>query len=401
MIFDEWQLAHLNARNKVVRSATYEGYGDAHGLPRPELGRLYQTLAENHVGTIITGFAYVNHRGRAMHPAQTSIASDHAVPAWKAVLEPVRALPVRTVMLLQLAHAGLQTIPGAIGAPPLAPSVWRSPYFRARPKAMSNEEIEETICDFAKAAERAKSAGFDGVQLHAAHGYLIHQFLSPFVNRRKDRWGRDRFLFFAEVVKAIRSLCGESYPIFVKLSVPDGHPGGIDVPLACKYAAKMQALGIEAIEVSYGTMDQALNIFRGELPIECVFRVNPFYRSRPRWVLAFVKRFIVPYLRRQLIPFTENYNLSAAAALKAATSLPVVVVGGLRRYTELEAILVSRKADAVALCRPLICEPDLLTRFLEQRSYVSRCNQCNRCAVMCDYTIPLRCYQTHNARSAP
>jgi 2,4-dienoyl-CoA reductase-like NADH-dependent reductase (Old Yellow Enzyme family) len=401
VIFDELRLAHLTARNRVVRSATYEGLGDERGMPRPELGLLYRRLAEGQVGTIITGFAYVSPRGRAMHPAQTSIADDAALSAWQYVLEPVRTLPAPTVMLLQIAHAGLQTVASATGAPPLAPSIRRSPYFHARPKAMSDGEIRETIEEFAQAARRAKAAGFDGVQIHAAHGYLVHQFLSPYQNRRRDDWGQDRFAFFSEVVGAIRTSCGSSYPVFVKLSAPDGHPGGIDIPLACQYAARMESLGIEAIEVSCGTMDRAFDIFRGDLPVERVFRYNPFFKERPRWAQALAKRFVVPRLRRQFLPFTENYNLAAASAIKASTAIPVIVVGGLRRLDAMNAILASGKADAVALCRPLICEPDLIARFQNQQASVSRCNQCNSCAIMCDHTTSLRCYQPGRSATSP
>lgn len=401
MLFTELRLAHLSLRNRVVRSATYEGYGGADGLPRPELGLIYKQLAEHHVGTIVTGFAYVSRRGRAMHPAQTSIASDATVPAWRRVLEPVRALSDPTVMLLQVAHAGLQTLEYVTGTQPIAPSARRSPYFGERARAMSEQEIEETIEEFAQAAFRAKAAGFDGIQIHAAHGYLVHQFLSPYLNRRSDRWGTDRFSFFTEVVRAVRARCGSEYPVFVKLSVPDGHPSGIDVSLACNYASRMAALGIEALEVSYGTMDRALDIFRGGLPVERAFRHNPFYSKRPRWALALAKRFVIPKVRRQLIPFTENYNLSAAAAIKAATTLPVIVVGGLRRLDAMNAILFSDNADAVALCRPLICEPDLIARFRDRRSQASRCSNCNSCAIMCDEATELRCYQPRKDAVAP
>lgn len=393
MLFTELRLAHLTLRNRVVRSATYEGYGGADGLPRPELGRVYEQLAQHHVGTIVTGFAYVSQRGRAMHPAQTSIASDATVPAWRRVLEPVRALSDSTVMLLQIAHAGLQTLERMTGVRPIAPSARRSPYFGERARAMSERDINETIDEFAQAAFRAKTAGFDGIQIHAAHGYLVHQFLSPYLNRRSDRWGTDRLKFFEEVVRAIRARCGSEYPIFVKLSVPDGHRSGIDVSLACHYVSRMAELGIEAVEVSYGTMDSALDIFRGGLPVERAFRYNPFYNNRPRWALALAKRFVIPKVRRQLIPFTENYNLPAATAIKAASRLPVIVVGGLRRLDAMNEILSDGNADAVALCRPLICEPDLIARFRDQRSRASRCSNCNSCAIMCDAATELRCYQ--------
>jgi 2,4-dienoyl-CoA reductase-like NADH-dependent reductase (Old Yellow Enzyme family) len=336
-----------------------------------------------------------------MHPAQTSIASDETVSAWRDVLAPVRALPVRTVMLLQMAHAGLQTTELAAGGPPLAPSAFRSSYFRSRAQAMTNEEILETIADFAAAAARAKDAGFDGVQLHAAHGYLLHQFLSPAVNRRTDVWGVDRFSFVEKVVTAIRQRCGMAFPIFAKVSAPDGMNGGVDVALASQYVRRMEGLGLEAVEVSCGTMEHALNIFRGELPVKLVFRHNPFFRSKPTWVQKWIEAFALPFIRRKFIPFEENYNVSAAATIKAITSIPVIVVGGLRRYSEMEALVKSGTVDAVALCRPLIREPDLFTRFLEGRSVASTCNQCNRCAIMCDSTKSLRCYRFERENDEP
>ena len=393
MLFQPWQLANVRPRNRVVRSATYEGLGDRAGRPRPELGELYRRLAAGGVGTIVTGFCYVAQSGRAMQSAQCGIDSDDTIPAWEAVVSAVRQVPEHTVMLMQLVHAGLQTLPAVTGAAAMAPSVRRSPYFRTRPVAMSESDILETIEQFAAAARRAQRAGFDGVQLHAAHGYLIHQFLSPARNVRPDRWGTDRMAFLAEIVRAVKGACGAAFPVFVKISAGDGHRGGVTAELAGQYARAMGEIGVEAVEVSYGTMDMALDVIRGGLPIGPVLEHNMLFCRKPAWARWLLKRLVFPWLKRRCIPFSENYNLAAARTVRAATTLPLILVGGLRRLDAMEAILESGDADAIAMCRPLICQPDLPNLFQSGRTSESACVNCNLCAVMCDSTEPLRCYQ--------
>jgi 2,4-dienoyl-CoA reductase-like NADH-dependent reductase (Old Yellow Enzyme family) len=297
---------------------------------------------------------------------------------------------------MQLAHAGLQTLPAMTGFAAMAPSVRRSPYFRATPVRMTESDVREVTGEFRSAAVRARRAGFDGVQLHAAHGYLIHQFLSPFVNDRPDRWGGSadgRFAFLREIVCAIKSACGDAFPVFVKLSVPDGHPGGVDVPLAIEYVRRMRAVGVEAVEISTGTMDQALNIFRGGAPIDRVLKHNMLFSRKPRWLKWLWKKLVFPSMRSKLIAFSESYNLDAAAAVRRATGMPVILVGGVRRLESIERVLESGQADAVALCRPLICEPDLGAKFRRGEAAEPACVNCNVCAVMADSTESLKCYR--------
>jgi 2,4-dienoyl-CoA reductase-like NADH-dependent reductase (Old Yellow Enzyme family) len=393
MLFNRWNLPGVQAPNRLVRAATYEGLGDVEGYPQAELGSLYARLAACDVGTIITGFAYVSRAGRAMQPRQCGIDTDEKVSAWRRVVSAVRAVGKGTLLVMQIAHAGRQTLASATGGPVLAPSPKRSPYFRAKPEAMSDEQIRAAIGAFVDAALRAKQAGFDGVELHAAHGYLIHQFLSPHLNQRGDRWGRDRMAFLREIVTGIRAAGAPTLPILVKISAGDFHPGGVDEKLAASIAAQLADLGVDALEVSCGTMDLAMNIFRGSLPLERAFAHNPLFAAWPAWQRAFFRLLALPRIRRQLLPFSENYNRRAARLIRRHTDLPLILVGGIRSLAAIEDILESGDADAVAMCRPLICEPDLGARF--HRAAVSRssCNNCNTCAVMCDSTSSLRCYR--------
>ena len=393
ILFRPWKIGTASVPNRLLRAATYEGMADPHGYPSRELGDLYARLAAGGVGAIITGFCYVSPAGRAMQPRQCGMDADEKIAAWQRVVSAVRAARTGTLLFLQIAHAGRQTLESAAGGPVRAPSSRPSPYFRSRPVAMSESEIRAAIGEFVSAAARAQQAGFDGIELHAAHGYLIHQFLSPYLNDRRDAWGRDRLAFLREIILGIATACGSEYPVLVKISAGDFHPGGVSAELAADYAARLENLGVGAIEVSCGTMDLAMNIFRGGLPIEPVFAHNPLFAGRPAWQRALWKRFALPRLRRRLEPFREAYNREAARVIRRRTRIPLVLVGGIRSRASMEEILASGDADALALCRPLVREPDLVKQLRDGRSTRSTCVNCNLCAVMCDSPAGLRCYQ--------
>jgi len=393
MLFSPVDLRGARAPNRLWRAATYEGMADPEGSPSTELDRLYARLAAGGVGAIITGFCYVSPSGRAMQPRQCAIQSDARIAAWRRVVAAVRAAGRETRIFLQLAHAGRQTLSSATGRPVLAPSALASPYFRSRPVAMDEAQIRTAIGEFAAAAVRAQRAGFDGVELHAAHGYLIHQFLSPHMNRRGDAWGRDRLAFLREILGGIRAACGEGFPILVKLSAGDFHPGGVDIALAAEYAARLDDLGVAALEVSCGTMDLALSIFRGGLPTERVLTHNPLIAGRPAFEQALWRHFALPRLRRRLPPFREAYNREAARAIRRRTRIPLILVGGIRSRATMDEICDSGDVDVLALCRPLIREPDFADRLRAGEARRSSCVNCNACAVMCDTATPLRCYQ--------
>lgn len=396
MLFRPWQLGEVCAPNRLWRAATYEGLADAQGSPSSGLASLYARLSAGGVGAIITGFCYVSPAGRAMQPRQCGIDTDERIEPWRRVVRAVRAQERGTLLFMQLAHAGRQTLASAAGGRVLAPTGKRSPYFRSRPVVMSDEEVRRAIEDFVAAAVRARHAGFDGVELHAAHGYLIHQFLSPHLNDRRDRWGEDRLSFLREIVRGIQAACGAGFPLLVKISAGDFHPDGIDAERAAVIAALLEELGVAALEVSCGTMDLAMNIFRGGLPAGLVFAHNPLFTGTPAWQRALWMRIALPRLRRRLLPFTEAYNRDAARVIRRRSSIPILLVGGIRARSTMEEILASGDADAIALCRPLIREPDLALRLRADPTARSACVQCNACAVMSDSTLGLRCYQKEN-----
>jgi len=392
-------LPSIRLPNRWIRSATYEGMAGRDGTPLPALGDLYADLARGGVGTVITGFAYVAPEGRAMHPGQAGIEHDARIAPWRAVLERARREGLPTRYILQIAHTGRQTRRRVTGHRVVGASTRRCRYFRQRVHAMTNQEIRAAIPAFAHAALRSQAAGFDGVQLHGAHGYLIHQFLSPQTNRRRDAWG-DRPLFLVEILNAVRALCGNDFPVLIKLSGTEDARPGIRVEDTIATVNRLKSAGVDAVEISYGTMELALNIIRGECPVEVVMRINPLFRDQPALLRRIWVRFFMQAYLKQFLPFSDAYNLDAAAAVRHATGVPVIVVGGIRSGAAAARCLAAG-VDAVALCRALIREPDFVNRLQRHPGAVAACDGCNLCTVYCDGHQPLRCYQrrgtTHGA----
>lgn len=389
ILFRPLPLRNITLPNRLVRSATYEGLGLPDGTPRPELAVLYARLARAGTGTIITGFCFVSVEGRAMQPAQCGCDSDAKVAAWQTLVRRVKAAAPQVKLLMQLAHAGRQTRRASTGNLVLGASSRRCRYFREPVQPATASEIERIVGDFSTAARRAQQAGFDGVQLHAAHGYLIHQFLSPDTNTRHDAW-REQTRLLAAILHAVKASCGASFPVFAKFSAADDR--GLEVEDTLRHIRAVETQ-LDAAEISYGTMEFALNIIRGGWPLERAFEVNPLLQPIPRALRGLFRRlYLAPILSRRR-PFAEDYNLAAASHIARRVQLPVFAVGGFRRAASLRAALTEHGMAAVALCRPFICEPDLAQRLRLDGAWVSRCTNCNLCTVNCDAAQPVACDQ--------
>ena len=391
ILFTELQLSNITLPNRFVRSATYEGWGRPDGSPRPELAKIYSELAQGGVGTIITGFVFISQAGRAMHPGQCGIDNDDKIAPWQKIVSSVKQTNSNLKLIMQIAHTGRQTRTNITGLPVVGVSSKPCSYFKQSTQALDDKSILLIIDEFADAAYRAKEAGFDGVQIHAAHGYLIHQFLSPWTNTRTDRWA-NACLLLEKVIQAVKEKCGNIFPIFIKLSAADDNSPGIRIEDTIKTIKHLEKLKIDAVEISYGTMEYALNIIRGAVPINAVLNVNPMFNKFPRILKAFWKKFFAPAYLRRFIPFEENYNLQAALRIKNETNLPIFTVGGIRTLDSMVEIIGNSKADAVALCRPLICEPDIPKQISNGTFMKSKCTNCNLCTIYCDSNIPLHCY---------
>jgi len=348
-------------KNRFVRSATYEACASEQGQITDKTTELYSRLAQGGVGLIITGVAHTHRKGLIdLH--ETAIYSDEFIPGLRRLADKVHEHDVK--IAIQLNHAGRNS-PGlrARGETPLAPSYLENdPYWKLPHRAMTTEEIEETIDSFGQAARRAREAGFDAIQLHAAHSWLLSEFLSPYSNRRADQWGGtldNRMRFHTEVVAAIRKAVGPDYPLLIKLGVRDTIENGLTLKEGCRVAQEVAAGGIDAIEVSEG-----------------------------------LEKIVANHVRKDVKPGKgEAYYAEWAGEVKKAVPVPVILVGGMRSFDTMEGIIQQNYADCVSMCRPFIREPDIVHRWQTGNRKPAACISCNLCMERVDSGKPLECVQ--------
>lgn len=384
----------LTVKNRLVRSATYEGMCDKEGFPTADYISLYKTLAAKGCGTAITGCSYICQQGKTIHSRQARIDCDDMIAAFKPVTDAVHEYDGRIIM--QLAHAGRQTMSRATGEPVVSLATEPSRYFGETPQHLTAGAIRRIAKDFIVAAKRAELAGFDGVQLHAAHGYLLHEFLIPAINLRNDEYGYDPStgigsFIFKEIIDGIRANCSKKFAILVKIS------GAVDnVPFSVDYFMRILRFfnmkRIDAIEISYGTMEYPLNVFRGNsLPLNTILDHDPVYREKKFFKRLFWKLFVAPILAINVRRFSPAYNLPFAEYAKHHTSVPIISVGGFRSGEEIRNSLKADMTDFVAMSRPFIAEPDLAEKLKDYLMYHSRCINCNRCAATTGSDLPTLC----------
>ncbi|RCK80338.1 MAG: NADH:flavin oxidoreductase/NADH oxidase [Candidatus Ozemobacter sibiricus] len=389
-LWDPLVLPRLTLPHRVVRAATYDNLATPDGYPTAAQGELLAALACGGAGTIITGFAYVSRQGRALQGGQAGIDHDDKIAPWARVLEQVRRAEAGTKVLLQIAHTGRQTTAGATGRPVVGAGPVRCTYFLSPVRPLTEREIGGVVRSFVAAAERAWRAGFDGVQVHAAHGYLIHQFLSPRTNRRRDAYGADPLRLLREIVEGIRART--PLAILLKLSAGEDGRGGLTLDRVVDYARAIDAWEVDALEISYGTMEIPLNIIRGAVPADVSLRYNPLFRRWGRVAIALFRRFLLPWYKKRFLPFQEMYNVDAAYRIARAVRTPVLVTGGIRTGAQIAALVADRGLAGATLARPFIREPDFVARLRADPGRRSTCLSCNLCTVMCDSPYPLRCW---------
>jgi len=354
-LFTPKNIGNMVVPNRIVRSATGESMAAPDGAVTDELVRVYENLAKGGVGLIITGHTYVADSGKASK-GMTGLQKDENVPGWRSIVDLVHGHGSKIVM--QLNHAGRQTSADLAGETPLAPSAVLNKANDVTPREVSHEEVRQLIEAYGEAARRAKEAGFDGVQIHSAHGYLISQFISPYTNRREDEWGgseENRAKFLMEVYRKMRGTLGDDYPLLIKLNAEDFIEGGLTVDMSVQIAKWLVAVGIEAIEISAGMAETASKIIR----------------------------------RHIKAPSAEAYFRPYCERFRKEVDVPLICVAGLRTREVMEQILDDDVADFVSLCRPLIREPDLPNK-IKGGADGAECTSCNACTIK-RKDGPLRC----------
>ncbi len=344
LLFTPNNIGSLSTPNRIVRSATAERMADSDGRPLPQLTELYKNLVRGGVGLIITGHMYVHLSGKA-HVEMTGIYNDDLIPNLAKLADAVHNEHGHIVV--QINHAGMNANAEVVSEA-IAPSAIDAPFLSRPAREITPQEIETVIQAYGNSARRCQEAGFDGVQIHAAHGNLISQFLSPFVNRRTDKWGGNgtkRMRFLREVCSAVREKVGSEYPVLIKLGMMDSVEGGLSSDEGAQIVAALENMGLDAVEISGGIGGtKNLNDRKG-------------IRSEA----------------------DEAYFLPLARQARPVTQLPIILVGGFRSRSVMEQVLADGLADYISLCRPLITEPDLPNQFKLGLKEKSRCLSANNC----------------------
>lgn len=377
------RIGSLEVPNRIIRAGTGESTAAADGAVATRMVDIHRALARGGVGLAFTGHMYVQDRGR-YGKLQTGISSDSHVPGLAHLVAQVHGEGGR--LFAQLAHAGSQSMMG--GIVPLAPSeVANVMTGRPVPEA-SDEEVDAAVEAFGSAARRAVDAGFDGIHIHGANGYLISEFVSPLTNRRHDRWGGSperRVAFPVEVVHRVREAVPAGFPVTMKVGMRDlvDEPGGMDLETAIDNVAALVSAGVDAVEVSSNLMsDYVSGSIRAYVAVD---------RRKAMRDLLFNR-----VLSR---PEPEAYFRHFARALRASVDTTIILVGGLRTPTTMSDVITSGDADFISLARPLIREPDLVERLTRDPAATPACVSCNIC-IMHDEHHWLRCWRAPKRRLA-
>ncbi len=348
-LFERSSIGSIELANRSIRSATWSGVADGQGGVTDLSAQFYEALAKGSIGLIISGYQCVMTNGNRL-PHTLGVWHDGQTEGLARLTKAVHAQGGK--IAAQIVHAGSRANTRLFrdGDELWGPSAIPDPVSGRMPIEVGQEQIRRLIEAHASAAARCKQAGFDGVQLHAGHGYVINQFLSPAWNKRLDPYGGSlerRYLFLGEVVEAVQGAVGKEFPILVKLNGADYVPGGLVPEESIQIARYLSDAGIAAIEVSGGSAASV----EGMGP--CRKHIG----------------------RRE----DEAYFVDIARRFKQAVDTPIIAVGGIRSFATVEEILADKKADYVAMCRPFIREPHIISRWLNGDTRGAKCLSCNGC----------------------
>lgn len=390
-LFDGVSFGSLRAKNRFVRAATWEGLATDEGRMTPELLEVYRELAAGGVGTILTGYAHIV-ADEQPNPRMMGIYDDSFVDEYRELVDVVHEAGARLV--LQVAYGGSATRLDPPSKRILGPSAVANPKTGIVPVEASEDDLASLRDAFAAAVRRAQVAGFDGVELHAAHGYLLSQFLSPRLNRRTDAYGgsiENRVRFLAEVVDACRSAVGEGYPLLVKLNCADERSdleGGADAGASgANAAAGDAAAAADAARVEGEASTADVRAAAPAVPAAAEAPVRGLVPKESLRVAAVLAEHGIDAIEvsgdwHAFSPKEcagEPFFASFAARLARQVPVPVILTGGNRRFDVMERLAREDGIAAFGLCRPLICEPDLVNRWQKDPHAAPRCLSCNGC----------------------
>lgn len=349
-LFEKTSINNLEVKNRFIRAATWDEMADDNGHINDATIERYENLAKGGVGLILTGYAFIS-KDEQPNAKMFGIYDDSFIDEYKILVDRVHKHGSKIAM--QIVYGGSQSEhPKASDMKIFGPSAVKNILTGITPKEASKEDIKAIVVKFKDAALRAKKAGFDAVEIHAAHGYLLSQFLTPYYNRRTDEYGGDihnRARIIYEVIEEIRKTVGMGYPIMIKINFDDFMQDnkGLTMEESIQVFKKIDELGIDMIEPS------AVNLSSGEGKV-------PFFKG-------------INTIEKQ------SYFKDAVMNIASKVKAKVILVGGNKNINLMHEILNTTEIEYFSLSRTLLCEPDLINKWMDNKEYKPKCISCNKC----------------------
>ena len=391
-VFTPFNIGPVALRNRIIRSAAFENmaYGNS---PSQDLYDYHVAVARGGVGMTTLAYAAVSRSGLSFDGQLWM--REEIVPGLKRITDAVHEAGAKCS--IQLGHCGNMTHRATCGCMPVGASSGFNLYSPTFVRALKAEEIDALVEDFGHAVELARDAGFDCVEIHAGHGYLISQFLSPYTNHRHDEYGgslENRMRLMQRVIRRVMEAAGDDMGVVVKMNMHDGFRGGMQEAECLEVARELERLGVHAIVLSAGFVSKApMEVMRGAMPL----RTMTHYMD-PRkfwWLRALVRvfgRMMIP-----TVPYKEAYFLEDALKFRAAVRLPLIYVGGMVSLQKMEEVLAAG-FSGLQMARALIRDTGFVNKLQSGETDRSPCGHSNYCIGRM-YTLEMKC--SHCVDSLP
>ncbi len=383
LLFTPVTLGPLTLRNRSIRSAAFESMCPGN-VPSPQLLDYHRSVAAGGVGMTTVAYAAVTRSGLSFD--RQLWMSPEIVPGLRELTDAVHV--EGAAASIQLGHCGNMSHKSICGCLPVGASSGFNLYSPTFVRGLRADELPEMAKAYGRSVCLAREAGFDAVEIHAGHGYLISQFLSPSTNHRKDEFGgtlANRMRFMEMVMEEVMKAAGNDMAVLVKMNIRDGFRGGMELDESLQVARKLQELGAHALVLSGGFVSKApMYVMRGEMPI----RTMTHYMTC--WWLKYGVRLVGKYMIPS-VPFREAYFLEDALKFREALDIPLVYVGGLVSRQKIEEVL-NHGFEAVQMGRALLNEPDFVNRMRQEENARCNCRHSNYCIARM-YTLDMACHQ--------
>ncbi|MBP5538909.1 MAG: NADH:flavin oxidoreductase [Bacteroidales bacterium] len=391
-IFTSVKIGPVTLRNRVIRSAAFENMA-TNNSPSQALFDYHTAVARGGVGMTTIAYAAVCQSGLSFNGQLWM--REEIVPELKKLTDAIHAEGAKAS--IQLGHCGNMTHRSTCGCTPVGPSSGFNPYSPTLVRGLRKDEIKQLVKDFGNAVELSRQAGFDCVEIHAGHGYLISQFLSPYTNHRHDEYGGsldNRMRFMREVMTEVLRVAGDDMGVIVKVNMHDGFKGGMQTPECLEVAKELQRMGVHALVLSAGFVSKApMEVMRGAMPLKTL----AYYMDMKSfwWLkagLSLVGRLMVP-----TVPWSEGYFLDEAKKFREALTMPLIYVGGLVSRQKMEEVLAAG-FEGLQMARALVHDTDFINKLQRGELQCSGCKHSNYCIGRM-YTLEMKCH--HCVKNLP